>query len=246
MNPRLKHAGIAGVLTGLGLALEFTFFPLGGYSPQNFGSAAAALAFLRHQGDLFLRLAVVFGLAGALVRIVYVAGLAAVLREKTPTQAVATLYFGVLGSLGHGLVALTFYIGFPQLVALAAQDHGAAEQTWNAFALMTSGYQALGNALLGFMLVGTGWAIISRKALPVAIGWLGLLAGVVTLVEVFTSGTPLAVLGFLAYLPTFILVIAFDLWVGVTLWKSKRDLRTTSIPDAQTPEEEKGRQDRVN
>ena len=221
MSPRLQHAGIAGVLAGLGLVLEFTFFTLGGYSPENFGTATAALAFLQHQGDLFLRLAVVFGIAGALVRIVYVAGLAAVLREKTPTQAVATLYFGVLGSLGHGLVALTFYSGLPMIVALAAQDHVAAEQTWNAFALMTSGYQALGNALLGFMLLVAGWAIISRKALPVAVGWIGLLAGIVTIVEVLTSGTPLAVVGALAYLPTFILAIAFDIWAGLVLWKSK-------------------------
>jgi len=107
------------------------------------------------------------------------------------------------------------------LVALAAQDHVAAEQTWNAFALMTSGYQAVGNALLGFMLLVAGWAIISQKALPVAVGWIGLLAGIVTIVEVLTSGTPLAVVGALAYLPTFILAIAFDIWAGLVLWKSK-------------------------
>jgi hypothetical protein len=38
MSPRFKHAGIAGVLTGLGLALEFTFFMLGGYSPDHLGA----------------------------------------------------------------------------------------------------------------------------------------------------------------------------------------------------------------
>lgn len=46
MSPLLKHAGIAGVLTGLALALEFAFFTISGYSPGNFGSATAALAFM--------------------------------------------------------------------------------------------------------------------------------------------------------------------------------------------------------
>jgi len=37
---------------------------------------------------------------------VFVVGLAARLRDAAPTRAAASLYFGVVGGGGHGLVAL--------------------------------------------------------------------------------------------------------------------------------------------
>jgi hypothetical protein len=163
---------------------------------------------------------------------IYVAGLAALLSAKTPTRAVATLYFGILGSVGHGLVALTFYVGLPMLLALAAHDPAVAANGWNAFTIVTSGFQALGNMLLGLMLLVAGWAIISRKALWAGVGWVGVLAGIVSLLGVVTSETPLAILGVLAYLPTFILVMTFDIWVGILLWKSTSDPRTTEALSA--------------
>jgi hypothetical protein len=224
MSPSLKHAGIAGVLTGLALALDFTFFLLSGYSPTNFGSAMDAMAYLQQHGDLFLRIGGLFGAAGAVIRMIYVAGLAAKLRAKTPTQAVATLYFGVLGGIGHGLVALSFYVGMPMLLALAAQNQAAAATTLSAFTIMTSGFQAVGNVLLGLLLLGTGWAIIAHKALSVGVGWVGVLAGIATLLGVLTSGTPLAAVGFLTFIPSLLFATTFDIWVGVALWRSKSDL----------------------
>ena len=64
MSPLLRHAGIAGVVTGLALAVEFTCFMISGYSPDTFGSARAALAFLQQHGDLFLRIGALVGAIG--------------------------------------------------------------------------------------------------------------------------------------------------------------------------------------
>src|SRR5579875_368434 len=221
MNPQLKHAGIAGILTGLGLVMEFTFFVLGGYSADTFGNAVAAVASLQQHGDLFLRVAGIFGAGGAFISVIYVADLASKLRSKSPTRAVATLYFGVLGAVGHALVALSLYVGLPLLLTLAAQDSAATAQTWRAFQLVLSGFQAVGNTFLGSMLLVAGWAILSRKALPLGLGIVGILAGVATLLVILTGGTPLAILGYIAYIPTFVLAITFDVWAGVALLRSK-------------------------
>ena len=221
MNPQLKHAGIAGILTGLGLVLEFTFFVLGGYSADTFGNAVAAVASLQQHGDLFLRVAGIFGAGGAFISVIYVAGLASKLHSKAPTRAVATLYFGVLGAVGHALVALSLYVGLPLLLTLAAQDRAATVQTWRAFQLVLSGFQAVGNTFLGIMLLVAGWAILSRKALPLGLGIVGILAGIATLLVILTGGTPLAILGYMAYIPTFVLAITFDVWAGVALLRSK-------------------------
>src|SRR5215813_11163615 len=112
MSPRLKIAGIAGILTALALMGEFLFFMVSGYNPQTFGNSGSALTFLRERG-MYVQIAVLFGAAGVAFRMLYVAGLAARLQSKTPTRAAVTLYFGLIGSAGHGLVALSFYVGIP-------------------------------------------------------------------------------------------------------------------------------------
>ena len=147
MRPTLRSAGIAGIITGLALAGEFIFFFLSGFTPDKVADPAAALVFLR-DNELFLRAAVLFGAIGVAFRMVYVAGLSAKLSEKTPTHATGTLYFGVIGGVGHGLVALSYYIGFPLFIALATSNQPAAVGSWGAFSAITSGFQGFGNFLL--------------------------------------------------------------------------------------------------
>lgn len=219
MNPRLQSAGIAGILAGVALVGEFIFFMISGYNPQSFSDPAAALAFLRDSGA-YIRVAVLFGAAGVALRTIFVAGLAASLQSRTPTRAAATLYFGILGGVGHGLVALSFYIGIPMLIALAARDPAAAANAWGAFTTITSGFEGFGNFLLGLTLLAAGWAIVSHKALPVGAGWVGLLAGSATVVRVFATGTPLAVLALAVFFPSLILAGVFNVWAGIALWRS--------------------------
>ena len=219
MNPRLKNAGIAGVLTGIALAGEFMFFMVSGYDPQSLNDPAAALAFLR-DGGAYIKLAVLFGAAGVALRTIFVSGLAASLRSSAPTRATAVLYFGILGGAGHGLVALSFYLGIPMLVMLASGDPVAAAGTWGAFNIITSGFEGFGNFLLGLTLLLAGWVIVSHRALPTSSGWVGLLAGISTLFRVFTTGTPLAALGFVAFFPSLLFAGVFDIWAGIALWRN--------------------------
>jgi hypothetical protein len=218
MNPKLRAAGIAGVLTGVALAGEFTFFMMSGYNPQVFNDPAAALTFLRDGGD-YIRTAVLFGAAGVAFRTIFLLGLAARLQQETPTRAYAALYFGLIGGAGHGLVALSFYLGIPMLLALAGRDPAAASNAWGAYTIMISAFEGLGNFLISLMLLAAGWAIASYRTLPVGAGWVGLLAGLATLIRVFTTGTPLAALGFALFFPSLILAAVFDIWAGLALWR---------------------------
>ena len=232
MNLKPKVAGLAGILTGLGLAGEFLFFMASGYSPEIFNDPVAALAFLRDRGNL-LRLAVFFGAVSVAARTLFVAGLASRLQAATPSRAAASLYFGLLGGIG-GLVALSFYVGPPMFVALAARDQVAAASAWSAFSIILSGFEGLGNFMLGLMLLAAGSAIITHKALPVGAGWAGLLVGLMTEVRVFSTGTPLAGLAFaMFFFPTLILAIVFDIWAGIALWQSESRERPRTLGQAE-------------
>lgn len=219
MNPKLRSAGIAGILTGVALVGEFIFFMISGYNPQSLNDPATALTFLQERG-VYIRAAVLFGAAGVAFRTFFVSGLAANLYARTPTQAVATLYFGLLGGAGHGLVALSFYIGIPILITLAAMDAAAARNAWGAYTTIVSGFEAFGNFLIALMLLAAGLAMISEKAMPVGLGWVGLLAGIATLVRVFTTGTPLAGLAFAAFFPSLLLAGLFDVWAGISILRT--------------------------
>lgn len=218
MNPKFRSAGIAGILTGVALVGEFIFFMMSGYNPQSLSDPAAALKFLQERG-MYIRVAVLFGAAGVAFRTLFVSGLAANLYAKTPTQAVATLYFGLLGGAGHGLVALSFYIGIPMLVALAAMDSAAARNAWGVYSTIVSGFEGFGNFLISLMLLAAGSAMISHKEMPVGLGWVGFLAGTATLVRIFTTGTSLAGLAFAAFFPSLLLAGLFDVWAGISIWR---------------------------
>lgn len=219
MSPKFKTAGIAGIATGLALLGEFVFFMLSGYSPTTFNNPDTAIVFLR-SSETFLRLAVLFGITGVAIRMIYVAGLAAKLKAKSPNTAVATLYFGIIGGVGHGLVAMSFYLGFPLFIALAGSNPAAAGNSWGAFTAITSGFQGFGNFFLGLMLLVSGLAIISQKALPKGVGIVGILAGSASILGVFTTATPLAAIGYMAFMPSLILAMVFDVWAGISLLKS--------------------------
>jgi len=208
-----KAVGIAGILAGIGLAGEFLLFSLSGFSQSSFSDPATAPTFLREHGGT-VRAAAVFGAGGIAVTLVFLAGLTDRLRERTPTLAAITLIFGIVGNVGDGLVALSFWTGIPAYLTLAANDIASARNSWGAFAALTGGYQGFGNLFLGLSALAAGWAIVSRRQLPVALGAVGVVAGVAALASVFGVGTPIAFVGFAAGI---LLVIVFRVWAGVEL-----------------------------
>ncbi len=208
--PNVRAAGIAGILAGVALAGEFVFFGLSGFNQSTFNDPSTALPFLKDHG-VYVRVAVLFGATGIVLTLVFLAGLAAVLREKAPTLSVGTLLFGIVGNVGDGLVALSFWLGIPAFLDLAARDQAAAHGGWGAFAAITSGFQGFGNLFLGMSLLTAGWAIVTRRPLPLALGVVGLVAGLAAVAGVVGIGTSIAFIASLA------LVIVFRIWAGIQM-----------------------------
>jgi hypothetical protein len=211
-----RAVGIAGILAGVGLAGEFLFFSLSGFSQATFSDPAAAMTFLRDHGAL-IRTAVLCGAAGIVVTLIFLAGLADRLKAKTPTLAAATLLFGIVGNVGDGLVAMSFWTGIPAYVTLAGHDLASAQNSWSAFANLTSGYQGFGNLFLGLSALAAGWAIVARRQLPVALGAVALVAGVAAIASVLGVNTPL---GFFGFATAILLVIVFRVWAGIELMRA--------------------------
>jgi len=213
MTPFSKYAGIAGILTGVALLLELAFFVASGFSATKVADPSQAIALIQNK-ELVLRIATFFGFAGAIVSIPYIAGLAAKLQDKSPTRATAVLYFGVLGSVGHALVALSYYLGFPALIALANTHLPEAINSWGSFLAITDGFQGLGNLLLGLMLGLAGIAIIAKGELPKGLGWVGAIAGAASVLGVVTTATVFGPVAYATYIPSVVLAIVFDVWAG--------------------------------
>ncbi len=208
-----RAVGIAGILAGVGLAFEFVFFSISGFGQATFNNPATAMTFLRDHGS-FVRIAVLFGAFGIVVTLIFVAGLADKLKGRTPTLAAAILLFGIVGNVGDGLVALSFWTGIPTYVSLSADNLSAAESSWPAFATLSSGYQAFGNLFLGLSVLATGWAILSRRQLPLALGVIATLAGLAALISALASDGPL---GFFGFATSILMVIIFRIWTGIAL-----------------------------
>ncbi len=216
MKPLNRYAGFAGVATGVALLLEFAFFVASGFSPSAVADPAQAIPLIQRM-EVLLRVAAFCGFTGAIASVLFIAGLAANLQAKAPSRAAAVLYFGVLGSIGHDLVALTYYLGFPALVALAATSLAEATSSWGGVLAITDGFQGLGNLLLGLMLLLAGSAIVAKGELPKGLGWVGLVGGIAAILTVVTVSTPLSGLSYAAYIPSIVLAIVFDIWAGIWL-----------------------------
>ncbi len=218
----IRYAGFAGVAAGVALAVEFGLFMLSGFTPQTFADPESAIGFLRERGG-YLRAAVLVGAAGAALTTVFVVGLAARLRDAAPTRAATSLYLGVVGGGGHGLVALTFWIGIPTLVSLSANDPQAAAAVVSSLTLLTGGAEAFGNLFLALSMASAGSAILSSRALPAWIGWVALAAAAFTLTRIVATDTPLAALAFVAFFPSLILAVVFRIGAGIALQGSQPD-----------------------
>jgi hypothetical protein len=170
------------------------------------------MSFLSAHGT-FVRTAVFIGACGVVATLVFLFGLRERLRANAPTLSAATLYFGIAGNIGDGLVALSFWIGIPLFMALQARDQAAAQNSWGAFTVLTGGYQGFGNLFQGLSLVAAGWAIIARQALPRPLGAISLLAGIAAIASVVSVN---ASIGFLV---SIVLVVVFRIWAGIELYR---------------------------
>src|SRR5262249_61097399 len=109
---------------------------------------------------------------------------------------------------------------------------------WGGYAISQAAAGAVGSLFLGLSTIAAGWAIVTTKAMPVMLGWVGIVMGAASTTTVLAAHTPLGVLATDAYLPSLILPIAVRIWGGIALWNDKPraarpDRRsTTAIVDA--------------
>ena len=205
LNPRI--VGAAGILAGVGLAVEGVLFMTSGWTAQTFGDAQLALAFLKDSGTQ-LRAAAFAGSINLVLAAVFIVGLADRLQATAPTRAATTLYLGVIGIAGESLIPLGLWLGVPTFVELASHDPQAAAG-------------AVGSLFLGLSTLAAGWAIVARKAMPLLLGWVGVIMGAASTTTVLAAETPLAVLATAAYLPSLTLAIIFRIWAGIQLWNGE-------------------------
>lgn len=216
MNALVRFGGLAGIGAGIALVGEFGLFMLSGFSPDTLADPEGTVAFLRERGG-YLRAAVLVGSLGAALTTLFVIGLATRLREAAPTRAAATMYLGVMGGVGHGLVALSFWAGIPLLIGQADRDPAQAAAAVSGLAVITSGAGAFGNLFLALSMTAAGWAMASTRVLSTAAGWVGLAAAAFTLARIVGVDTAVA---FVAFLPSLVGAAIFRLWGGISLASS--------------------------
>lgn len=207
MDRLQRNGGTAGIVTAILGAVAFILFMTSGLDPAALGDPAKVLPFISQQGGRWVMTSIALLLVNA-VALLFLAGLVARLQEKAPTRATAALYIVVIGLAGHALSAMLYWQGGVRLAAEAARDQVAAGHAWIAVATAASAFDTLGNAFVGAGVAIAGWAIVETRVLSSGVGWLGIVAGVVTLVQIFA---PAAVVLLLA---SVVLLIIWLAWTG--------------------------------
>lgn len=202
-----QNGGTFGIIAAVVLAVLFILVLTSGFTPNVAADPAQALSFITASTGRWT-LTGLLGVLGSLFAVVFVAGLYRVLRDKAPTRAYAVLLFGVLGSGGYALSSLAQWLGGAQVAGTA--DQVAAAHAWVAVNAVATSMGGFGNAFVGASLLTAGWAATSTRALSSAVGWLAYLAGIVTVLGLFTANA-------VVFLGSFALIIIFLAWAGFEL-----------------------------
>jgi len=218
---RQKAGGVAALYIALALLAAMPYFLLVvDYLGATTAEAKVALVTGNYASMYAMYIAsyVLFGLAlGVLAFALYdrlKAGGPATVRIAT---AIGLLWSFVLVASG-----MVFTYGMTTIVALAKTDPAQARVAWQAIEPVAQGLGGAGGEILGGLWVLLLSLVVLRSgALPKALGWLGLVIGVVGLASVVPPLHDAAVAFGL-------LQIVWFIWVGVTLMTTKA---TALAPD---------------
>lgn len=201
-----QNGGTFGIISAVVFAVLFIVIITSGFDPRT-ADPSQALSFITQSSGRWT-LAGVLGILGNLFAVVFVVGLYHLLRDKAPTRAYAVLLFGVLGSGGYGLAALVQWLGGAQVAGTA--DQVAASHAWVAVNAVATSLNGFGNAFVGAALLTAGWAITATRALSSGVGWLAYLAGILTVLGLFTANV-------VVFFGGFVLTIIWLAWAGYEL-----------------------------
>ena len=207
-----QNAGTAGLVTAALLAALFLVILSTGLTPQTASDPDKAITLLKQKASAFGTIGVLGALASAF-GLIFSIGLFSRLRDRAPTRAAASLGFALVGLSGHALGALILWRGGALIVAVSARDQVAANHAWIAASAVAQGLDGLGNAFTGASILVAGWAIVATGAMNGSLGWLAVVAGAVTLLQLLSPAPVLFLIGFL-------LTIVWLAWGGSQLRQS--------------------------
>lgn len=210
MIPRQQSAGTAGIIAGISLAILFLLYITSGATPETLADPAKALAFIGQNAGR-LRAIAVFDVIALAFAILFIAGLAGKLRDKTPTRATGVLYFAILGAAGYGVDALSTWLAWPALAQYAATDQVASAHAWLAVHALNNVFLSFGSLFIGLSTLLAGWAITATGGMSSALGWYGVVTGAVGVLNAVAPAVTVLFLG------AIVLPVIWLLWAGNAL-----------------------------
>lgn len=210
MNRLQRNGGTAGVSAALLLIVGFGLFMSSGLDPAAASDPTRALPLIAGLGGRWSLMGLAFAVSVGL-SMVFSAGLSHRLRDKAPTRAATLLYFAIVGLAMHALDSFILWQGATHLAAYMVKDQTAAAAAWVGMDALTRALRGTANGFLGVAETIGGWAIIETAALSAAVGWLGIAAGIVTLLAVFAPASIPVFLG------RVVLTIVWLAWTGSQL-----------------------------
>lgn len=208
-----RNAGTSGIVAAVLLLLGFILFLSSGMDPQTAADPAKALPQIEKLGSRWGLTGVAFVLTVAFAAL-FLAGFFSRVREKVPTRAAATLYFGLIGLSGFALSGMLQWVGGSHLAAYMAKDQVAASHAWVAIYSAVQALEGLGNGFVGASLAIAGWAVLGSGVFPSVLGWIAVVGGVVTFLQVFWPTQMILFFG------SIILTIVWLAWAGNQLQKA--------------------------
>ena len=210
---RIQHnGGISGIITAICLALLFILFASSGLDPQSAQDPGKALPLLAQKAGVFALIGVLGLLAGGF-GLIFTFGVFLRLRDKAPTRAAANLGLGIVGLTSHVLGSALLWQGGAMLAALSGKDQTAAAHAYIAVGAVSQGLMAAGNGFTGAAVLMAGWAIVATGVMNGLLGWIAVIAGIIQILQVFSTQMALMGLGFL-------LTIVWLAWGGAQLRRS--------------------------
>jgi hypothetical protein len=207
-----RNGGTAGIITAICLALLFVLFISSGLDPQTAQDPAKAIPLLTQKASVFAAIGVLGTLAAGF-GLVFTIGLFARLRDGAPTRAAAVLGLAFVGLTGHAVGSVLLWQGGQFLVTVSTKDQVGANHAWIAASAVAQGLNGAGNAFTGASILVAGGAVVATGAMNVGLGWMGGLAGVVEILQLFSASQALMGIGF-------VLVIIWLAWGGSQLRRS--------------------------
>jgi hypothetical protein len=204
-----QNAGTAGFVTAALLATLFLLILSTGMTPQTALDPDKVIPLLKQKASVFGAIGVLGALAAGF-GLVFSIGLFSRLRDRAPTRAAAILGFALVGLTAHALGALMLWRGGALIVAVSAKDQVAANHAWIAANAVAQGLDGLGDGFTGASILVAGWAIVATGAMSASLGWLAVVAGAVTLLQLLSPAPVLFLAGFL-------LTIVWLAWGGSQL-----------------------------